>query len=111
MSEQVTTKQFKSMPTIVSMMTLYPDGGRHVDVVAFADGRVLVIAEDGIELWPSMDALLSSDPDGDFPEMIGFIEYEEGPTLPYLLGVFWRETTRFGRTIQATTRSMATIVA
>lgn len=100
MSEQVTVKQFRSMPTIVSMMTLYPDGGQHVDVVAFADGRVLVIAGDGIELWPSMDALLSSDPDGDFREMIGFIEYEEGPSPTYALGVFWRETTRFGRAVQ-----------
>lgn len=94
----------KYTPAIAELTTIYPGGARPVDVVTLDDGRVLVIAEDGIELWPDMDALLASDPDGDFPEMIGFIEYEyeEEPTPP--LAGSWRETARFGRALHAPIR-------
>lgn len=105
MSKQRTLDQIQKTPTIVGMMTITPadgmgitSGGRsEVDVVTFADGLVLVIGRDGIELWPSMDSLLNSDPRGDFAEMWGFIEYEEGPTV--LTGVSWPESTRFGQSL------------
>lgn len=100
MSKQKTVGQIQQTPAIVSMMMVSPGDGRPtVDVVAFADGRVLVIGRDGIELWPDMDALLNSDPQGDFAEMIGFIEYEEGPLPPYPRGVSWRESARFGKAV------------
>ena len=87
----------RNTPAIVTMVTLTPEKGRAVDVVTFADGRVLVIGGDGIELWPSTRALMESDPDGDFPEMIGFIEYEAGlPSISFRRG-FRSFGARFGR--------------
>lgn len=97
MSEQVTAKQVKSMPTIVSMAILAAGWGVSVDMVTFADGRVLVIGSDGIEMWPNERELMDSDPQGDFPAMIGFIEYEAG--VPRRGGYYtsFFDSARFGR--------------
>ena len=93
--------QIRNTPAIVTMVTLTPEKGRAVDVVTFADGHVMVIAGDGVELWPSERALLESDPAGDFPEMIGFIEYEAGlPSISFRRG-FRSTSTRFGRAMRS----------
>ena len=75
--------------------------GDDMDVLVLVRGNIVAIDRDGIEVWPSLDSCLAADPEGDFAEMLGFIEHDsesgDGPQERRRLDVV--RSRRFGGVI------------